>query len=514
MPSVLERTVASLPFKRRREELTDFDPLTGLRDEVSEDYPDAAFTIHPTGDIVLPAATLAVSPRLVTYLRQQVRLSVGFAHVHVLTNTDYESERHSARYQVQQSSLTPNMQNQQMLEILDTAIAKDASDTYINVGSAHATVSYRINGLKQPSEGRLSPDQGFDLCRALWSRANETFEERMACDCSFTYEGKAFRGNSLPTHESGVGVVLRMRDPSFYLPLEKCGYSERQIESIKGAMESPGGLILLTGETNSGKSSTMATLMGMMPDTIKAIEISDPVEVSFPHITQVNIPKFGDDAEKRFAKILAALVRQNPDTLILGEIRDEDTSDAAMEMALQGKRVISTLHTQSCILSFARLGDLGMDKSLIYKQGFIAAVVNQNLVPTLCSECKTTHHRDESTHNEIVKRHTALFGEKARYTSGISCGAEKCVGGVTNQTLVAEVFPMYRDRDGKVIGMLQQNKTTDALKTIAENWGMESKHQHAYAKVMDGQCDPHQVETIIGRFVYERDRSYPDRKDV
>ena len=312
MPALAKLTDA-LSFGKNAEQQDDSAMLSAICDEAEREYPDVKFAVYPNGDIVVPRASVTTNVRLVTYLRQQVRMAVGIGNLRVLSNTAYESETAVEHLpEVQADAGGVSSQNQQMLEVLDGAIKVGASDTYIDVGTTDTTVSYRVHGLKQPSEGRLTPDQGFDLCRALWSRADESFEERMACDCSFVYEGLAFRGNSLPTHDGGVGVVLRMRDPNFYLPLNRCGYSGRQIASIKGAMESPGGLILLTGETNSGKSSTMATLMGMMPETIKAVEISDPVEVAFPHITQVAIPKHSEDADLRFAKILSALVRQNP----------------------------------------------------------------------------------------------------------------------------------------------------------------------------------------------------------
>ena len=395
--------------------------------------------------------------------------------------------------------------NEQMLEILNTAIARDASDTYIDVHPTRALISYRVNGIKQPNEGYLSPEQGFSICRAIWARANESFEERQTCDCSFTFNAMRFRGNSLPTFNGGCGVVLRMRDPTFHLPLEVCGYSNEQIDAIKAVCQSPGGLVLLTGETNSGKSSTMATLMSMLPSTMKTVEISDPVEVVMEHITQVSIPRHAEDSERRFKGTLAGLVRQNPDTLVLGEIRDTDTSEAAMQMALQGKRVISTLHTQSCILAFARLGDLGMDETLIYKAGFISGVINQNLVPTICEECRLPDPPDADVRKELGDRHRKMFKGAARYASGISCGKDKCRGGVIGQTLVAEVFPMCYDRDGAVIEMLRENNTKDALNRVCKDWHMEAKHQHAWRKVVAGICDPLQVENIIGRFTPDSD---------
>ena len=495
------------------EQQDDLSSLDELVTRIRNDHPDLVFDVRSTGEVIVPKATMSGFPRHVSYLRHEVESVLGNERLRVLTNPSYEAEVRSTTDEADENQL--GAENLQMVEILELAIQKGASDTYIDVHPNRTYYSYRVNGIKLPAEpGYLSTEQGFDICRALWSKGNESYEERIACDCSFTYRDMRFRGNALPTYNGGSGVVLRMRDPGFYLPLEECGYSDRQIEAIKAASESPGGLILLTGETNSGKSSTMATLMGMLPSTTKTIEISDPIEVNFPHITQVSIPRYEADADERFMKALAGLVRQNPDTLILGEIRDKETSDAAMQMALQGKRVISTLHTQSCVLAFARLSDLGMDPTLIYKAGFIASVINQNLVPRLCDWCKQPEHPDPAIWDAVGPRHNAMFEGKARYASGKSCGEPKCEGGVVGQTLVAEVFPMYWDRDGEVIEFLRLNRTKDAIAKISGVWGMESKHQHAFAKVMDGICDPCLTESIIGRFTKDTDSVYPKKGEI
>ena len=143
----------------------------------------------------------------------------------------------------------------------------------------------------------------------------------------------------------------------------------------------PGGLILITGETNSGKSTTMAALMDSSSRNQRMIEIADPCEVEFDHCTHVELDHYRDDAGEAFKNILAATVRQNPDALVLGEIRDEITAQAAQNMAIQGKRVFSTLHTQSCVAAIPRLASFGVDHHLLSLREFIAGIVNQNLVP-------------------------------------------------------------------------------------------------------------------------------------
>ena len=406
--------------------------------------------------------------------------------------------------------------NELAIDIVTRAHRAESSDIYLDITQQHSVVSYRTNGLKKADPGALTREQGFEVARAMWSLGGAIFEEGIACSASFTYQQRRFRCSSIPS-VLGAGVVLRMRDPEFFLPLEACGYSERQIEAIRASSESPGGLFVITGETNSGKSSTLATLMNDLPKTQKIIEISDPVEVVFQHVTQIEINRYAEDAKTKFDRTLGELVRQNPDTLILGEIRDEETAEAAMSMALQGKRVMSTLHTQSCMLSFSRMADLGVDRKLLFQPGFVAAVVNQNLVPLLCPHCavKEPTGLDETAAKRVMERHAQLFDGQQRYASGMNCGAEKCVDGVIGQTLVAEVYPMVYDRDGELVRMLDENRPKPEIQELVQNrWGLETKHQHAWKKIITGTIDAYYTERIIGRFEKAGDSVYPEAKKI
>ena len=406
--------------------------------------------------------------------------------------------------------------NEQATDVVRRARELNSSDIYIDITEKQTVISYRTNGLKKPDPGQLTREQGYEIARAMWSLGNQSFEESQASSASFSYQDKRFRCSSIPS-VLGAGIVLRMRDPDFYLPLEVCGYSDRQIEAIRASAESPGGLIAITGETNSGKSSTLATLMADLPNTQKIIEISDPIEVIFQHITQIEINRYAQDATEKFKRTLGELVRQNPDTLILGEIRDAETADAAVSMALQGKRVLSTLHTQSCMLAFSRMGDLGVDENLLYQPGFIASVVNQNLVPTLCPACRssTVVGLTDIQQKELQKRHDTMFDGQQRYASGVSCGEKKCVDGVVGQTLVAEVYPMVYDRDGRLIRKLSAKaKRSEIDAIVQEDWGLETKQQHAWSKIVKGEIDTYHTERIIGRLQKGYDSDYPEYKQI
>ncbi len=395
--------------------------------------------------------------------------------------------------------------------VFDHAIRAKASDIYIDLNKAEnrTRIGHRVYGRKRVAD-EMEYEQGMALCRALWTMsASGQFEEAKACDCAVDHwvaeEGSAERTRKYRIRANSVkdivgnSVVCRVRDPKFVLPLDAAGYTPRQMEHIAAVSESPGGLLLITGETNSGKSTTAATLMAELPDTQKIIEIADPVEVLFDHVTHIEINRYHEDAERIFQETLAATVRQNPDTLVLGEIRDQMTADAAMSMAIQGKRVISTVHTQSCTAALPRLKHLGVEESLLALPEFVAGLVNQNLVPKVCPACALDRHPDEKRE----ARYQRLFGGKARHINPEGC--PQCVGGVVGQTLVAEVYPLCLDRAGVAHGRIAEKDFAGLERHMRTAFGVVSKHEHAKAKVMAGEIDAESTERTIGTFLEDDD---------
>ena len=381
------------------------------------------------------------------------------------------------------------------------AVEERASDVYLDVRRDRALLAFRTYGFKRPFD-EISRDDGLALARSIWALGtNAQFDESGVCDVAFDFEhgGRLYRirGNSMK-EVRGNSVVCRVRDPSFVLPLGKSGYAPVQVRQIERMCRAPGGLILITGETNSGKSTTLASLMAAMPATQKVIEVADPVEVVMNHVTHVEIEHYGDDAEQRLRENLAALVRQNPDTLVLGEIRDEASATAAKDMAIQGKRVLSTLHTQSCVAAVPRLVNLGVPPSLLGARAFLAGIVNQNLFPVVCPSCGLAKHPDPN----VDARYRSLFGDRVRFLNATGC--DGCRDGVVGQTLVAEVYPLCLDRSGRAHDLVGAGRLAELERYMrrngADGHGCISKHRHAAGKVATGEIDPEQTERIIGEF--------------
>ena len=394
--------------------------------------------------------------------------------------------------------------NAAVISVLDQAIEEKASDFYIDIRDEHhedeTIMSLRVYGQVREIN-RMDAQGGMNIAHGLFIMAdNDAWQQSKPCDTAFNhYHNRKLyrvRANSLP-EVRGASLSCRIRDPAFVLDLEDSGYSERQIDYIRRICRTPGGLIIVSGETNSGKSTTLASLMKFTPRGQRMIEIADPVEVLFANVTHCEIDHKRKDSRKFFDLLLSSTVRQNPDALVLGEIRDLETAKAAQNMAIQGKRVFSTLHTQSCIAAIPRLINLGVDEHLLTLREFCAGIINQNLVPLVCPDCC----RREPSDPKLRDRYRRLFGGSARYVNPDGCGDAnpKCIGGIIGQTLVAEVMPLGLDRDGahELIASRQLWKLEEYMK---RKFSMQTKEEHARDKVLDGLIDPELTEAIIGEW--------------
>ena len=257
---------------------------------------------------------------------------------------------------------------------------------------------------------------------------------------------------------------------------------------------------MVSGETNSGKSTTLAALVADLPRTQKIIEIADPVERLMDHVTHIEVPRFGDSVEERTKEIMQCLVRQNPDTLVLGEVRDRVTAEMAREMGVEGKRVLSTVHTQSCAAAIPRLMHLGIPGWMLGTRQFLAGIVNQNLVPVVCTGCGLRKHPDR----EIDERIRREFGSDAdlRFVNSKGCG--ECSGGVVRtERSWRRSIRFGWDRSGKAHELIAAAKLAELERYMRKDGpagGTLTKHAHAAQKIRAGEIDPVHTERIIGEF--------------
>lgn len=271
---------------------------------------------------------------------------------------------------------------------LQQAINEKASDIHIEPEESCVKIRFRIDGILKDV---MSPPKKLEspIISRLKILANlDITETRKPQDGRITFTGKDkdvdFRVSTVRTI-SGEKVVLRILDKSgASVDIEKLGFSDNNLKEISSLIESSSGIIIVCGPTGSGKTSTLYSALSKIntPDK-NIITIEDPVEFNLDGINQIPAnPKIGVD----FVTALSAVVRQDPDVIMIGEIRDFETANIAIQAALTGHLVFSTLHTRSASGTISRLIDMGAKPFLI--NSAIIGIIGQRLVRTLCPNCK------------------------------------------------------------------------------------------------------------------------------
>lgn len=286
-----------------------------------------------------------------------------------------------------------------IIRIVDTllkhAILQSASDIHIEPGEKDVHVRYRIDGVLH--EAMTLPKQVLDgLVARIKVLSNLKLDEhRLPQDGRFKIEKEgykiSFRVSLIPVFE-GEKIVMRLLDEtSKGLTLEKMGMMGKALEAVHRHIKRPNGMVLVTGPTGSGKTTTLYTVMDILnTPEVNISTVEDPVEYRMPRVNQTQTnAKIG----MTFAAALRSLLRQDPDIIMVGEIRDGETMQIAVEAAMTGHLVLSTLHTNSAAGTLPRLLDMGAEAFLVAST--VNVIIGQRLVRKLCNECKTEYSLDE-----------------------------------------------------------------------------------------------------------------------
>ncbi len=301
-------------------------------------------------------------------------------------------------------------EGRQVVKIVTTliheAIARHASDIHLEPQETFLKLRYRIDGdlqVMSPIPARLMPQI---LSRIKLLSKMDIAEKRKPLDGRFTvrYKGSEvdLRVSSFPISLRKRGVcekiVMRILDPnSGQFPLREMGFDPRVLKQFLDAINLPNGIILVTGPTGSGKSTTLyASIREILDSTINISTMEDPVELN---IDGVNQGQINNAAGFTFAAGIRALLRQDPDVIMIGEMRDQETSSMAIEAALTGHLVFSTLHTNDAAGSFPRLLEMGLEPFLVSTA--IKGVLAQRLVRRICKYCKEPVEISPSLREEL-----------------------------------------------------------------------------------------------------------------
>ncbi len=305
---------------------------------------------------------------------------------------DIQREEDGSEQQVTEADISEDSPVAQTINLLlEYAIRSSASDIHIEPREGFVQIRYRIDGVLN-EVNRLPRNVLGSLVSRIKILANLKIDERrVPQDGRFKIKvaGKqyALRVSTLPVAD-GEKVVMRILDESNEaVSLESLGYWGRSLEVVNEALTEPNGVILITGPTGSGKSTSLFSVLNILntPD-VNISTIEDPVEYKIPGVnqTQTNVK-----AGMTFASGLRALLRQDPNIIMVGEIRDSETADLGIQAALTGHLVFSTLHTNNAATALPRLLDMGIEPFLIAST--VRAIVGQRLVRRLCMNCRESH---------------------------------------------------------------------------------------------------------------------------
>lgn len=365
------------------------------------------------------------------------------------------------------------------------------SDIHVEPARKTVVVRFRVDGVLQKVLRIPKPLYSSVLARIKILAKMRTDEHRAAQDGKFSFtspeQGRMdVRVSIVPTGE-GENIVMRLlASDSKQFALEELGFRGDDLVKLKDAIAEPHGMILVTGPTGSGKTTTLYAVLKLLNEpTVNIATIEDPVEYSIDGVTQIQV-----DAKSQltFAKGLRAIVRQDPDIIMVGEIRDEETSDIAVNSALTGHLVLSTLHTNDAPTTLPRLLDMSVEPFLIAST--LNIVIAQRLVRKICRSCIVSYEPDEKTIS-LIKRSKALqaatkkYGHKnikeLRLYKGKGCNV--CMNtGFTGRIGVFEVLRM----SDPIRDAIMARKDADQIREIAIQEGMSSMLEDGVMKALNG----------------------------
>ncbi|SMO43310.1 type IV pilus assembly protein PilB [Balnearium lithotrophicum] len=370
--------------------------------------------------------------------------------------------------------------------IILEALKKGASDIHIEPFEKEVRIRYRIDGILH-IVAKYSPDiKDAIVARIKVLSGLDIAEKRLPQDgrMKATFQGRQidFRVSTVPT-VFGEKVVLRILDRgSLKLNLSELGLEDREYKLLMEAIHSPYGMILVTGPTGSGKTTTLySVLMTINKPEVNIMTVEDPVEYNIYGINQVQvIPEIG----LTFARVLRSFLRQDPDIIMVGEIRDTETAEIAIEAALTGHLVLSTLHTNDAPSTVTRLVDMGIEPFLVASS--IILVVAQRLARKICPYCKAPYDYPVEVLKEVGFTDEEIKGLKTY--KGMGC--EKCnytgYKGRIGLYEVMEVVPEIKDA-------IIKGKTADEIRIIAKKYGMRTLREIGKIKIAKGITTPEEI---------------------
>ncbi len=381
----------------------------------------------------------------------------------------------------------------QVNAILRQAITERTSDIHLELFDARVSLRFRIDGSLYERTAPAKESVNAIISRIKILSKLDIAEKRLPQDGSFTirYQNRSIevRVSVCPT-VYGEKLVLRILDKgTSEMNVDKLGFEPDQKKAFLEAANLPHGLIFLTGPTGSGKSTTLnAVLTTIRTPELNFMTLEDPVEYKLAGISQVQVkPAIG----LTFAAGLRSFLRQDPDVILVGEVRDNETAEACLKAALTGHLVLSTLHTNEALGAVPRLIDMGMEPFLLASS--LALVAAQRLVRILCPYCKVPHIPDPATLQRIIKEGHLNPHDQNSWTFFKSVGCPKCFGtGFMGRRAIYEVYRMTEE----MRNIIYKTQDLVELKRAAERSGSLNLRANGWHKVIRGQTTVDEILSI------------------
>ena len=402
-----------------------------------------------------------------------------------------------------------------VVRVVDTlikhAIFQSASDIHIEPAECEVVVRYRIDGVLHDAM-ILPRESAAGIVARIKVLANLKLDEhRLPQDGRFKIESEeykiSFRVSILPVFD-GEKIVMRLLDEGATgLTLEKMGLRGSALETVHRDIKKPNGMILVTGPTGSGKTTTLYTVLDILnTPEVNISTVEDPVEYRMPRVNQTQI---NSKIKMTFAAVLRSLLRQDPDIIMVGEIRDEETLEIALHAAMTGHLVLSTLHTNSASATLPRMLDMGAEPFLIAST--VNVIIAQRLVRRLCPECHETYLMDVKQIDSLAKSFNLdtlfaklrtekdlekVFGLAQDWT-GVSFyrpkGCEQCGGeGYRGRLGIYEVLEMTPE----IRKLVTQGVPTEIIEQAALAEGMTSIVEDGFYKMLQGVTSIEEVMRV------------------
>jgi len=370
--------------------------------------------------------------------------------------------------------------------IVGQAIKMNASDIHIEPFKNNVKVRYRIDGdlqeiMRLPIKSHMAIVTRIKIMGKM-----DIAERRIPQDgrVEIGLEGKEIdlRISSLPT-VYGEKIVIRLLDRNgFSFSKEDLGFEDRDLKIFDKIIKQPHGIILVTGPTGSGKSTTLYTMLKELNVQEKnIITVEDPVEYKLDGINQVQV---NYKSGLTFSKALRSILRQDPDIIMIGEIRDSETAEISVRASITGHLVLSTLHTNDTASTIVRLIDMGIEPYLVSTS--VIGVISQRLVKKLCPSCKSLY--------ELSSQEKRILGlnPEDKITMYRPIGCNKCIKGYKGRVAIFEIMDLDKD----IRRLIDSRATTDEIKEAAIKNGMKTLYDNVVSLALRGITSVEEVFRI------------------